>query len=399
MAAILPPRQSPPLFRPAASVLRRGQPARHRLAPVPGFPAYRDGWCKRLRALPEQEPELSLPFSPVGPTAGMLAHLIASEQGYLVQSAAEQRLEELAQQLLDATASGSDAGGESGEGGMGLLHTRMAAVRRKEALMEAQSLLYLCCAARLQEQGVSLQASFLQGNHNSTVVERAAEALQPALVDAIGGHISSSLGGGSMPLDTTAHVAQDQLAGLYLGTMEFGYFLRAVRARMEEVGAPLGEDSANLLLFAESLSADELRRVTQISSQEAFNVAMLHSAKLFELELAPGATGSAEELYPQLRPLSGVAIAPTAHLLEHFDDPERAEDLRGQAASKAERGWGDAAQRDVAEADGALPTPSLVEANLGALSTSLLEASVLGHALWEAERQLELVFPLTPRSA
>jgi hypothetical protein len=83
--------------------------------------------------------------------------------------------------------------------------------------------------------------------------------LPPSLVDAIEGQLAGSLGSGAMRLDSTARVAREQLAGLYLGTVEFGYFLRAVQSRMEAAGKPLGADSTNLLLFAETLSAEELR--------------------------------------------------------------------------------------------------------------------------------------------
>jgi hypothetical protein len=57
----------------------------------------------------------------------------------------------------------------------------------------------------------------------------------------------------------------------------------------------------------------------------------------------PG-SGPLGPVFPALRPHSEAQIAPSAHMIEHFDDEDTVEDQEARAASKAKRGWEDSAQ-------------------------------------------------------
>ena len=61
------------------------------------------------------------------------------------------------------------------------------------------------------------------------------------------------------PSSLLTHVDRTQLARLYAGQLEFGYFTTSIGARCRQRGLELGKTSAVLVEFAASLPKEELR--------------------------------------------------------------------------------------------------------------------------------------------
>eukprot|EP00192_Tetraselmis_astigmatica_P011866 CAMPEP_0117695028 /NCGR_PEP_ID=MMETSP0804-20121206/27865_1 /TAXON_ID=1074897 /ORGANISM="Tetraselmis astigmatica, Strain CCMP880" /LENGTH=397 /DNA_ID=CAMNT_0005508961 /DNA_START=131 /DNA_END=1325 /DNA_ORIENTATION=+ len=333
----------------------------------------------------------SLP-GPVGsayPTNQLLLHLMHSEQEFLVQGAAEQRLEQLAEQV-DSLRKRTVGDAADADPINQVLYARMAEVQMKEIRREAVCILYLCCAAKLQAAGVPLC-----GLHSSET--HATNLLGPVCTDGIIGHLDGILGQAGANPNTMARVAADQIAGLYLGTMEMAYFLHRIKSRMAQEGRQVsGSNCGALLDYAESLPIAVIRSATEMATEEAAQIAREHTAKLFGLQ-PEEPDGGLGPRHPQLQAMSGVQIAPTAYLLENFDNGGRAEDLQAKASSKASRGWSNAAQRDMEEAGAVLPSPNIIETTFGQLRLLMLEAAALGHTLWEMEGQLNETFRFQQR--
>eukprot|EP00878_Enallax_costatus_P007572 GHUV01007929.1.p1 GENE.GHUV01007929.1~~GHUV01007929.1.p1 ORF type:complete len:308 (+),score=67.42 GHUV01007929.1:167-1090(+) len=254
-----------------------------------------------LRAAEEaRQVELDLAVQLTSPQGSQLAYILSSGQGndqvlyepavrtYLTELQQERDMEAAmeaasAEEAAAAKAAAVSSSSDPSDAGYDASDTwdddelmrRIRAVREAERGQVISDILYLESARRLQSAGYQLlnnlallRPAISQPPEDFLSAKSLGQSqlLSPAVIDAIVSYMASTFGGGdaalmnvASPPQTPLSVDRVQAARLYAGLLEFGYFAAALEAECFRNGVQIGQDSSEMIAYADQLPQDQLR--------------------------------------------------------------------------------------------------------------------------------------------